>query len=149
MVRDQLLEGICNQSTKQNLLKLQILTLQKSVDICRAAEKASIHSQSMGTEAPQVMKVYKTNRAKEPAQKKNAYSVAIYMHQNSRCPAYSNLCNAGQGEGPFWVGAQTRTEELLNKGASSQREASAMLHDHTYITLTHHPLMIKMNMSTG
>ena len=42
MLRDQLVEGIRNQSTKQDL-KLQNLTLQKSVDICRAAEKASIH----------------------------------------------------------------------------------------------------------
>ena len=67
MLRDQLVEGIRNQSTKQYLLKLQNLTLQKSVDICRAAEKASIHSQSMGTEDAQVMKVYKSNRAKEPA----------------------------------------------------------------------------------
>ena len=64
------MEDICNQSTKQDLLKLQNLTLQKSVDISREAEKASIHSQSMGTEDVQVMKVYKTNRAKEPARQK-------------------------------------------------------------------------------
>ena len=51
------MEGIRNQSTKQDLLKLHNLTLQKSVDICRAAEKASIYSQSMGTEDAQVMKV--------------------------------------------------------------------------------------------
>ena len=77
MLRDQHVEGIRNQSTNHDRLKLQNLTLQKSIDICRAAEKASIHSQSMGTEDAYVMKVYKTNRAKEPARKKNAYSVAI------------------------------------------------------------------------
>ena len=70
ILSDQLVEGIRNQSTKQDLLKLQNLTLQKSVDICRAAEKAPIHSQSMGAEDAQVMKVYKTNRAKEPARQK-------------------------------------------------------------------------------
>ena len=70
MLRDQLVEGIRNLSTKQDLLKLQNLTPQKSVDICRAAVKASIHSQSMGTEDAQVMKAYKTNKAKEPARKK-------------------------------------------------------------------------------
>ena len=43
MLRDQIVEGIRNRSTKQDLLKLQ----QKSVNICRAIEKTSVHSQSM------------------------------------------------------------------------------------------------------
>ena len=95
MLREQLVEGIRNQSTKQDLRKLQTLTLQKSVDICRAAEKASIHSQSMGTEDVQVMKVYKTNRAKEPARQKECLFCG-YLHapKRSRCPAYGKLCNA-------------------------------------------------------
>ena len=95
MLRDQFVEDIRNQSTKQDLLKLQNLTLQNSVDICRAAEKASIHSQSMGTENAQVMKVYKTNRAKEPAQQKECLFFG-YLHapKRSRCPAYGKLCNA-------------------------------------------------------
>ena len=95
MLRDQLVKGICNQSTKQDLLKLQNLTLQKSVDICRTAEKAPIHSQSIGTEDAQVMKVYKTNRAKEPARQKECLFCG-YLHAQirSRCPAYGKLCNA-------------------------------------------------------
>ena len=50
ILRDQLVEGTRNRSTKQDLLKLQNPTRQKSVDICRVAEKVSIYSQSMGTE---------------------------------------------------------------------------------------------------
>ena len=95
MLRDQLVEGICNQSTKQDLLKLQNSTLQKSVDICRAAEKAYIHSQSIGTEDAQVMKVYKTNRAKEPARRKEClFCGYLYAPKRSRCLAYGKLCNA-------------------------------------------------------
>ena len=57
MLKDQLVEGIRNRSTNQDHLKLQNLTLQKSVNICRAAEKTSVHSQSIGTEDAQVTKV--------------------------------------------------------------------------------------------
>ena len=94
MLRDQLVEGIRYQSTKQEHLKLQNLTLQKSVDICRSAEKASIHSQSMGTENAQIMKVYKTNRPKDPARQKECL-FCCYLHapKRSRCPAYGKLCN--------------------------------------------------------
>ena len=89
------MEGIRNQSTKQDLLKLQNLTLQKSVDICRAAEKASIHCQSMGTKNAQVMKVYKTNRAKEPARQKEClFCGYLNAPKCSRCPVYGKLCNA-------------------------------------------------------
>ena len=95
MLRDQVVEGIRNQSTKQDLLKLQNLTLQKSVDIYRAAKKASIQSQNMGTEDAQVMKVYKTNRAKEPARQKECLFCG-YLHapKHRGCPAYGKLCNA-------------------------------------------------------
>ena len=41
------------------------------------------------------MKVYKTNRAKEPARQKE-YLFCGYLHapKRSRCPAYDKLCNA-------------------------------------------------------
>ena len=61
----------------------------------RAAEKASIHSQSMETEDAQVMKVYQTNRAKEPARQKECLFCG-YLHapKGGRFPAYGKLCNA-------------------------------------------------------
>lgn len=62
---DQFVEGVCDQFTKQELLKIQHLTLQKSVDICRAAEMASTHSPEMGLDIAQVMRVHETSQMKE------------------------------------------------------------------------------------
>ena len=96
MLRDQLVEGIRNQGTKQDLLKLQNLTRQKSVDIFRAAKKASILGQNV---QPMV-----------------------------NCATHRTLLSRS---------APTRKEELLKRGATSQREASAMLHDNACIYRIH------------
>ena len=63
---DQILEGILSQNTKQDLLKPLNLTQQKSMDICRTAEKALASSQDMGSEVAQEMKIHEASRAKEP-----------------------------------------------------------------------------------
>ena len=124
--------------------------MKKNVDIWRATEKATIYSQSMGTEDAPVMKVYKTNKAKEPARKKNAYSVVTYMHQNATdVQPMVNCAMHARRRTILSRSAPTRTDELLNRGAASQREASAMLHDHACFTLTHHQRIMKMNTPTG
>ena len=99
----------------------------------------------MGTEDAQVMKVYKKNQL----DKKNAYSVAIYMHQNAAdVQPMGNWATNARRRTILRRSAPTRIEELLNRGAISQREANAMFHDHACITLTHHHQMMKMNTPT-
>ena len=92
-----------NQNTKQDLLKLKNLRLQKkSVNICRAGEKDSIHGQRMELEEAQVRKIDEANRAQEQDGKKEGLFCG-YLHEpkHSRCPAYGKNIQCMQKEGPL------------------------------------------------
>ena len=72
LIRDKLVLGISNQSTKLHLLKEEDLTLKKAVNICRSSEIANIQLKSMKVSSKEVEEVHAVQGKDTQKAKQNA-----------------------------------------------------------------------------
>lgn len=105
LIRDRLVLGITDRSTKLRLLKEDGLNLNKAVNMCRSSEIANIQLKSMSTtkETEEVNAVQeKGNRYKYPSSK--------FRSASPRVGSASNRDNHGQGYKNFKKNATTVAE---------------------------------------
>lgn len=106
MIRDKIVFSISDQRLKERLLRETNLTLEKTVDICRAAEAAKTQIQAMGEQNKTVHAIKKkSNDAKQNKrcekksyQQQKAESFICKKcgksHPPRQCPAFGATCHA-------------------------------------------------------
>ena len=120
LMRDQIVTGVRDHDTRQDLLKVQNLTLQKCTDICRAAEAASSNNQGMGCDGGQVLKL---SDSKRTAVKRDCLFCG-YSHimKKEMCPAYGKTCNTCHGKNHFESMCPDRVKNKSNQKAPGLRK---------------------------
>ena len=130
LIRDKLVLGISDQSTKLRLLNEEDLTLNKAVNICRSSEIANIQLKSMKASSKEVEEVHavqgmthrkphKTplNGGKTKLRATKDHQLAARSHNSSKrkcyrcgrlldhelkdCPAFGQTCNSCGKENRF------------------------------------------------
>lgn len=106
MIRDKIVFSISDQRLKERLLRETNLTLEKTVDICRAAEAAKTQIQAMGEQSKTVhaikkkTKDVKQNKIFERKSFQQQKTVTFTCkkcgksHLPRQCPAYGATCHA-------------------------------------------------------
>ena len=91
ILRDRIIIGIRDEATRDELLKVSDLTLQRCVELCEAGQAASAHKSSLRSE--HVNKV-----TKQTAKKKTSgtcrYCGTEHKFQKELCPAWGKECTA-------------------------------------------------------
>jgi hypothetical protein len=106
LLRDQIVVGIIDNGTREQLLSQSTLYLKKTVEFCRAREPARKHAAQMqsGAEASQtqmLVNLLNANRLTSSSQKMQNPKDGGYItscrfcggqHSRGKCPAYGKSC---------------------------------------------------------
>ncbi|BES91778.1 Reverse transcriptase (RNA-dependent DNA polymerase) [Nesidiocoris tenuis] len=105
MIRDRLVLGIKNESTRKQLLMDSELTLQKAIDICRANELADSQMKRItkAETSENVNKIFRQRQGsfRKPLKGRNnkadrkipcKYCGNVHKHDRRKCPAYGEKC---------------------------------------------------------
>ena len=90
MIQDQIDLGIRDSNTQTELLKVRDLTLEKCVDICRAAENATSQNKLLHPDA--VHKVGLRQGTERREVKECKFCGTHHRFRKEDCPAYGKTC---------------------------------------------------------
>ena len=104
LIRDRIVCGIMNDSVRARLLRESDLSLEKCVDICRAAEistsqlrelndEKAIHGVHVEEKAGQSDMAKNRREERRDNTNNNLCNFCGYRHRRGRCPAYGKTCN--------------------------------------------------------
>lgn len=120
LMRDRIVTGIRDHGTRQDLLKVHNLDLQKCTDICKAAESASSTSQGMQHESGEVLKLSEFRRT---AMKKDClYCGYAHVMKKELCPAYGKICNTCNGKNHFESMCPDKPKQKYSQRAAGPRK---------------------------
>ena len=83
LIRDRIVMGIKDNSTRKKLLQVSKLTLQQSIDICRSCEKTSKQLESMTAEGEQLFAVRREQSREQNPRRRNEKRVEEALSVNS------------------------------------------------------------------
>ena len=100
LLRDRLVMGIRDKSTRKKLLQITNLTLQQTVDICRAAEATDARLESLKCEdihsirsARNVTKSYRDKRINSSDEIECLFCGRRHARLKLKCPAWGKTCS--------------------------------------------------------
>eukprot|EP00112_Aurelia_sp_Birch-Aquarium-sp1_P022845 Seg6585.1 transcript_id=Seg6585.1/GoldUCD/mRNA.D3Y31 product="hypothetical protein" protein_id=Seg6585.1/GoldUCD/D3Y31 len=105
IIKDRIVEGINNDSTRERLLREKDLSLQKAIDICKAAEVASQHMKTLVDSTAEAHAISKKPKGKfqgkeyqdlrEKHNKGGSFGRCGYVHtgKQNQCPAIGQKCH--------------------------------------------------------
>jgi len=95
LIRDRIVLGIKDSTTQQILLRERNLTLEKTIDICRAAENATLQGKMFRAETINKVEALKTKEGAKSVKVKLMhckYCGRQHVQQRQQCPAYGQNC---------------------------------------------------------
>ncbi|KAK3769869.1 hypothetical protein RRG08_036917 [Elysia crispata] len=103
ILRGKIILGIRSAETQTDLLKVRTLDLQKSIDICRAAENAESQNKMMRTGNIEDSTVNKISHKRDMSTKRNCrYCGGNHTFANKeKCPAYGKTCSKCKKQNHF------------------------------------------------
>ena len=120
MIRDKVVFGVRDECIKERLLREADLTLNKALDVCRAAETSKQHIEAMGVTQTQALSVHTMQARKKGCHhskairmpKQSSNDKREYTHTSARkycgkshaprqCAAYGKLCRKCGGPKHF------------------------------------------------
>jgi hypothetical protein len=114
MLRDRVVLGIRDAVTQQMLLRERKLTLDKTVDICKAAENAATQSKAYREESETVHKVNEHRKISRAEPKLNnsvklttsppqqcRFCGFTHILLKDKCPAWGKVCKSCKGKNHF------------------------------------------------
>jgi len=106
ILRDRIVLGVRDLETQSALLKERKLTLEKAIDICRAAENATMHIQAMSivhkqSENVNKVKAEKSSKSTKVVTKMCKYCGYEHPMLKSKCPAYGKTCSRCKRDNHF------------------------------------------------
>ena len=117
-IRDQLIEGITDGDTVEDLLQIKDLTLDKAIQVCQAQEAAKKQRSNItGIHQDSISAVRNPPRKKIPIQPLPSYPAAcpgcggkLHPGGRTRCPAFGQPCNNCGKLNHFAKVCRSRTE---------------------------------------
>ena len=97
LLRDCLVLGIGDDKVQERLLQVTDLTLQKAIDICKAAEQTSQQLKMMSSTSEEVVGVARQTpqnqrKTRDPTGHRPECWFCGYHHANRQCPACGQTC---------------------------------------------------------
>ncbi|GFR94448.1 retrovirus-related Pol polyprotein from [Elysia marginata] len=128
LLRDRLVTGIRNPETRKKLLERRKLTLQDTIDICRATESIASQIKEMDlrqTSSDTINKIVKqpsrpSKVRPTSAQAKCKFSGGQHQFLKSKCPAYGKVCSKCGGRNHF-AKVCKKTQKKPHKAAPKVR----------------------------
>ena len=106
ILRDRIIFGICDNKARERLLRETGLTIERTDEMCRAAELMTSQMKTMSDNNTAVleMKVYKSNKSRRPVDSKRDVSSASCskcgrrhdLREKETCPAFGKRCHQCQ-----------------------------------------------------
>ena len=112
IIRDRIVLGIRDPATQQELLKVRRLTLENTIDICRAASNATVHHKVLHGEAVNKVEYKRRNKPRKPESSRTTHNDTrrsgqpdktckfcgrVHPMVKSKCKAYGKTCdNCGE-----------------------------------------------------
>ena len=111
LIKDRIVCGVRSDEVRARLLRIPDLSLEKAIDICRAAETSETQLKSLAEEKPidllhnrgkfrpkqkQVKKEATQQKVKQPSKEPSpSYKCQKcgYTHEKKKCPAFGKKCN--------------------------------------------------------
>ena len=135
LIRDRIVVGIREDSTRHKLLQVRDLTLVKAIDICKASEAASEQLKAMSG-ADQVQALHSSSRGltRSKPRAREAQDASLNRHERNRlitckycnrkhefgreaCPAYGQFCRRCQKKNHFESVCQSMAARSSKKNA--------------------------------
>lgn len=102
MIRDRLVLGIRDSNTRTELLKVRDLTLEKCVDVCRAAENATSQNKLLHPDTDTVHRVgLRRDMEQRREVKECKFCGTRHRFRKEECPAYGKTCLKCNGKNHF------------------------------------------------
>ncbi|GFO24967.1 retrovirus-related pol polyprotein from [Plakobranchus ocellatus] len=139
MIRDRIVIGIVNDKTKEKLLEVKDLDLQKCLDICRAGETAQSQIKEMHNSGVHKIstksknqKTYKPGSSSKASGSKssNPCQRCGRHHKINECPAFREKCRRYQKVGHFQKMCRKKEGKhgrFLNQDESEEDEYPVMI----------------------
>ena len=114
ILRDRILLGVQDPTTQQLLLKERKLTLNKCIDICKAAEDAVIQGHAFRDNTESVVNRMsvksQSDHSKRPYYKTCLFCAKQHEFKKELCPAYGKTCTACKGQNHFASSARCQSK---------------------------------------
>ena len=98
LIRDRIVVGVKEDTVRSRLLRESALTLQKTVDICRAAEVSSSQISALKSSKTSIHGLEKRKGGKSQEYRdENQQALCKYcglQHMRGKCPAFGKVCSA-------------------------------------------------------
>jgi len=127
-IRDQIIEGLSDGDTIEDLLQVSDLTLQVTIDKCRSREAAKKNRSDI-THSPEVVAaVRRPTHPIQPIKQATCPGCGGPHHKRGRsfCPAYDQLCAACHKVGHFARVCRSKPQQMQSHGSSTTPGANAI-----------------------
>ena len=133
LIKDRIVLGVNNTKTRERLLRVPDLTLEKALDVVRSAEAtemqmkeldsdSSVHGIGREKDKSTDKKTPSDNEEKRPPSKKfNCRNCGTGRHGETECPAYGKTCNYFQSRNHFQSVCRSR-KKVHGLGVEQQEE---------------------------
>ena len=179
LIRDRVVCGINSDDVKQQLLRVQDLTLDKTLTICRAYEQSKKHIQYLSEETniehvhrinpqkkysrPQTQKSQNSNRSVRETEGQKQHPICDncgLQHARKQCPAYGKQCRKCGKLNHFqkWcrskkkvnaIAQDTNSDDELFIGALTKHATTEIKSNECFVTLEIQGATIRFKVDTG
>lgn len=133
IIRDRIVIGIRDDSTRKKLLQTRELDLKQAVDICKASESASRQLKAISSkhdmEVNEVRKQTTNNRSRSKSREmivsRCHYCGGQHIRSKESCPAYGKICNLCKGKNHYRsVCRKNQTKKMEVRCLDAEEEES-------------------------
>ena len=151
LMRDRVVLGIKDQTTRQKLLQVRDLNLQNCIDICRSAESTTLQMKVMGAESADAHVVGHSKQLKQRSKKTTTslqerlcrFCNQTHAMRKEECPAYGKTCKKCKKPNHFSIVCR-RSKKNLHVVADSETESEDL--DETLLAVGGNGKTIKAEM---
>jgi len=129
-IRDQIIEGLCDQEIVQELLKERNLTLTKAIDLAQGLEAAKLHKKgprpavnkvsASGSKGKGRNDTKKGTSGHDPPKKDTCGSCGRPKHTGSqKCPASGKTCSSCGGRNHFQQVCRSKDNSTKKQGGGT------------------------------
>ena len=123
IIKDAFVLGIRDTRMREQFLKDSDLTIEKALNMARAAEKAQEQAAIIeGNRNNDVMRISKVSNPKSELKRECRYCGRNHVFKKTECPAYGKVCSKCQLKNHFAVKCKTRSVRILEEDNESEED---------------------------
>ena len=149
LIRDKIVIGICDKKTQERLLRESELSLEKALQICRAAEEIKIQTDEMAGSSESTKKIdHVHSKSQRPSKESNKHShrpnskqversnrslpdrkrqclKCLKYHDPAKCPAYNQKCHKCGHLGHYAVACRSKSGKVRQVVADKEQSTES------------------------